>query len=89
MFPATLNVLKSKTKKISPWKIIVRHYEIPEEFKGVINDPNPMFFKMVQYFYHNAVSVCESSLMDHLNKHTHMSEKKRKQRLDGILKVDI
>ncbi|CAB3227479.1 unnamed protein product [Arctia plantaginis] len=87
MFPATLNILKCKTKKISPWKIIVRHYEIPEEFKAVISDPNPMFYKMVQYFYHNAVSVCEPSLMDHLSKHTHMSEKKRKQRLDGILKV--
>ncbi|XP_034839299.1 glutamate dehydrogenase, mitochondrial-like [Maniola hyperantus] len=50
-------------------------------------DPDPSFFRMVEYFYHSAVQVAEPSLFDYLQRHAHFSDKKRKQRVAGILKV--
>lgn len=70
-------------------KVIVRYYEIPERIKGVIKDPNPSFYRMVEYFYHFAVQVAEPSLFEYLKKHAHFSDKKRKQRVAGILKVPL
>lgn len=65
----------------------VRNYEIPKELESVGTDTDPSFFKMVEYFYHYAVKVAEPSLEEYLKRHTYMSEKKRKQRVSGILKV--
>ncbi|CAD0200552.1 unnamed protein product [Chrysodeixis includens] len=91
MFPATRSFLRSKLPKLMkyviPLQTTVRHYDIPEHLKAVPSDPNPSFFRMVEYFYHNAVRVCEPALHDHLNKRTHLSDKKKKQRVAGILKV--
>ncbi|XP_075975955.1 glutamate dehydrogenase, mitochondrial-like [Anticarsia gemmatalis] len=86
MFSISLNVLRRKCKDF-PLKIISRNYEMPEHLREVADQSDPSFFRMVEYFYHSAVQVCEPALMEHLNKHTHMSEKKRKQRVAGILKV--
>ncbi|CAH2040871.1 unnamed protein product, partial [Iphiclides podalirius] len=68
-------------------KIIVRFYEIPKHLQEIGSAPNPSFYRMVEYFYHRAVSIVEPSLMEYLKKHTHLSDKKRKQRVAGILKV--
>ncbi|CAH3996415.1 unnamed protein product [Pieris brassicae] len=81
------NIVLDSILKRSPLRISVRSYEIPEKLKGVAQDPNPSFYKMVQYFYHYAVKVCEPSLEEYLKKYTHFSDKKRKQRVAGILKV--
>ncbi|XP_045487866.1 glutamate dehydrogenase, mitochondrial isoform X2 [Pieris rapae] len=81
------NIVLESILKRSPLRISVRRYEIPEKLKDVAQDPNPSFYKMVQYFYHYAVKVCEPSLEEYLKKHTHFSDKKRKQRVAGILKV--
>ncbi|XP_073953093.1 glutamate dehydrogenase, mitochondrial-like isoform X2 [Choristoneura fumiferana] len=67
--------------------ISVRHYEIPCNLIPIATDPDPSFFKMVEYFYHHAVKVVEPSLIEYLKKHTHLSDKKRMQRVAGILKV--
>ncbi|PZC79201.1 glutamate dehydrogenase, mitochondrial [Helicoverpa armigera] len=91
MIPLVKNFLKLSKKRLRnhlvPLRIPVRNYEIPKHLQDVACEPNPSFFRMVEYFYHNAVKVCEPSLVDYLSKHTHMSEKKRKQRVAGILKV--
>ncbi|XP_026333453.1 glutamate dehydrogenase, mitochondrial-like isoform X2 [Hyposmocoma kahamanoa] len=42
---------------------------------------------MVEYYYHNAVKVVEPALLEYLKKHMHMSDKKRTNRVAGILKV--
>lgn len=64
-----------------------RNYEIPAHLKEIGTATDPSFYKMVEYFYHFAVKVCEPTLLDYLKKHTHFSEKKRVQRVAGILKV--
>ncbi|XP_026731610.1 glutamate dehydrogenase, mitochondrial-like isoform X2 [Trichoplusia ni] len=91
MFPATRSFLRSKLPKLMkyvvPLQTTVRHYDIPDHLKKVVTEPNPSFFRMVEYFYHNAVRVCEPALFDHLNKRTHLSDKKKNQRVAGILKV--
>ncbi|XP_030031297.2 glutamate dehydrogenase, mitochondrial-like [Manduca sexta] len=79
------NILSLSAK--TPLQISVRHYDIPEHLQKVASDPNPSFYRMVEYFYHNAVKVCEASLLEYLQKHTHLSDKKRRQRVTGILKV--
>ncbi|XP_032526943.1 glutamate dehydrogenase, mitochondrial-like [Danaus plexippus] len=68
-------------------RIFVRNYEIPKHLQAVMEDPNPSFYRMVEYFYHFAVKVVEPALFEYLKKHAHFSEKKRKQRVAGILKV--
>ncbi|XP_023935183.2 glutamate dehydrogenase, mitochondrial [Bicyclus anynana] len=65
----------------------VRYYEIPAHVQDVIKDPDPSFYRMVEYFYHFAVKVAEPSLEEYLRRHAHFSDKKRKQRVAGILKV--
>lgn len=63
-------VLKTNNKKRvlelilkrGPLRLSVRNYEIPDKLKDVAKDPNPSFYKMVEYFYHYAVKVCEPSL---------------------------
>ncbi|XP_049871068.1 glutamate dehydrogenase, mitochondrial-like [Pectinophora gossypiella] len=65
----------------------VRGYEVPADLQKVASDPDPSFYRMVEYYYHYAVSVCEPALVEYLKKHTHMSDKKRQQRVSGILKV--
>ncbi|KAF9412587.1 hypothetical protein HW555_008950 [Spodoptera exigua] len=90
MFSSIRNAFKmckSTLKNITPLAIPVRHYDIPERLQEVACEPNPSFFRMVEYFYHNAVRVCEPALYEYLTKHTHLSERKRKQRVAGILKV--
>lgn len=93
MFPATRSFLRSKLPKLMkyvvPLQTTVRHYDIPDHLKKVVTEPNPSFFRMVEYFYHNAVRVCEPALFDHLNKRTHLSDKKKNQRVAGILKVNM
>ncbi|KOB65609.1 Glutamate dehydrogenase, partial [Operophtera brumata] len=73
----------------SAWqlKFWVRRYEIPEHLKTIATDSDPSFYRMVDYFYHSAVQVAEPSLIEHLKKHMHLSDKKRMQRVAGILKV--
>ena len=88
-YETRLRVCRPVVKTITPLRMIVRHYDIPAHLTKVGDDPNPSFFRMVEYFYHNAVKVCEPSLVDYLNKHTHMSEKKRLARVAGILKVSL
>lgn len=68
-------------------RLWVRRYEIPAHLQPIANDPDPSFYRMVEYYYHSAVKVCEQSLVAHLKKHTHLSDKKRIQRVAGILKV--
>lgn len=80
---------KPFVKTVTPLQMTVRHYDIPAHLVKVGDEENPSFFRMVEYFYHNAVKVCEPSLVDYLNKHTHMSEKKRLARVAGILKVSL
>lgn len=70
-------------------RIFVRNYEIPKHLQAVMEDPNPSFYRMVEYFYHFAVKVVEPALFEYLKKHAHFSEKKRKQRVAGILKVTL
>lgn len=60
---------------------------MPAHLSGVAKDQNPSFYQMVEYFYYNAVQVVEPALEEYLKKHTHLSDKKRKLRVDGILKV--
>jgi hypothetical protein len=72
-----------------PIKTSVRGYEIPEHLKSVATDPDPSFYRMVEYYYHNAVRVVEPALLEYLKKHTHMSDKKRLHRVAGILKVSV
>lgn len=74
-------------KLFNPVRLSVRRYEIPEHLRAIVDDPDPSFYRMVEYFYHNAVKVCEPSLEEYLKKYTHLSDKKRKQRVSGILKV--
>ncbi|KAJ8719247.1 hypothetical protein PYW07_016803 [Mythimna separata] len=71
----------------APMLMSVRHYDIPKHLTKIGEEANPDFFRMVEFFYHSAVQVVEPSLVEYLNKHTHMSEKKRLQRVAGILKV--
>ncbi|KAJ8724226.1 hypothetical protein PYW08_015700 [Mythimna loreyi] len=80
-------VCKFAVKTGGPGQMSVRHYDIPAHLTKIADEPNPSFFRMVEYFYHHAVRVVEPSLIEYLNKHTHMSEKKRLQRVAGILKV--
>ncbi|KAJ0178007.1 hypothetical protein K1T71_006880 [Dendrolimus kikuchii] len=87
MFSLNRNIGKILSKAIGTYRISVRNYEIPDRLKSVATDADPSFFMMVDYFYHNAVKVCEPSLTEYLKKHTHMSDKKRKNRVSGILKV--
>ncbi|XP_038221043.1 glutamate dehydrogenase, mitochondrial-like [Zerene cesonia] len=75
------------TIKSGPIRLSVRKYEIPDHLKNIIDDPNPSFYRMVEYYYHFAVKVCEPTLVEYLKKHTHFSDKKRQQRVAGILKV--
>ncbi|XP_028166449.1 glutamate dehydrogenase, mitochondrial-like isoform X2 [Ostrinia furnacalis] len=70
-----------------PIRISLRCYEIPEHLKTIATDPNPSFYRMVEYYYHNAVQVVEPSLIEYLKKYQHMSDKKRLNRVAGILKV--
>ncbi|XP_059061497.1 glutamate dehydrogenase, mitochondrial-like [Achroia grisella] len=77
-------------RKISPKKhtvSFVRFYDIPKHLEKVATDTDPSFYRMVEYFYHSAVKVCEPSLVEYLKKHTHFSDKKRTNRVAGILKV--
>ncbi|KAI5644576.1 hypothetical protein NE865_03465 [Phthorimaea operculella] len=62
-------------------------YQIPPHLSDVATDKDPSFFRMVEYYYHNAVRICEPSLNAYLKKHTHLSDKKRNNRVAGILKV--
>ncbi|XP_053605324.1 glutamate dehydrogenase, mitochondrial-like [Plodia interpunctella] len=71
----------------APRYLQVRHYEMPVDLQEVATQADPSFFKMVEYFYNRAVMVVEPSLIEYLKKHSHLSEKKRKNRVDGILKV--
>lgn len=80
-------VKKCFAKKFGPITQSVRFYEIPEHLTKISTDTNPSFFRMVEYYYHSAVKVCEPALIDYLKKHTHFSDKKRVQRVEGILKV--
>ncbi|KAL4703025.1 hypothetical protein ACJJTC_019243 [Scirpophaga incertulas] len=82
-----LVAVKTFNLKCGPNVTSVRRYEIPEHLKSIATDLNPSFYKMVEYYYHNAVRVVEPSLVEYLKKHTHMSEKKRKHRVSGILQV--
>ncbi|XP_068626155.1 glutamate dehydrogenase, mitochondrial-like [Battus philenor] len=82
-----LNINNAIGKEKSFCKLIVRFYEIPKHLEGVVKDPNPSFYRMVEYFYHRAVAMVEPALLDYLRKYTHLSERKRKQRVAGILKV--
>ncbi|CAH1635859.1 unnamed protein product [Spodoptera littoralis] len=82
-----IKLFKTLVSYITPMRMPVRHYEIPKHLQEVGCEPNPDFFRMVEYFYHNAVKVCEPSLVKYLAKHTHLSEKKRQQRVSGILAV--
>ncbi|KAF9791682.1 hypothetical protein SFRURICE_020081, partial [Spodoptera frugiperda] len=86
-FKNAFKLCKSAVKSITPMRIPVRHYDIPKHLVEVGCEPNPDFFRMVEFFYHNAVRVCEPSLVKYLARHTHLSEKKRQQRVSGILKV--
>lgn len=86
-FKNAFKLCKSAVKAITPMRMPVRHYEIPKHLAEVGCEPNPDFFRMVEFFYHSAVRVCEPSLVKYLARHTHLSEKKRQQRVSGILKV--
>ncbi|XP_049871155.1 glutamate dehydrogenase, mitochondrial-like [Pectinophora gossypiella] len=68
-------------------RLSVRGYEMPAHLKEVGTAEDPSFYKMVEYYYHNAVCVCEPALIEYLKKHTHLSDKKQQQRVAGILKV--
>ncbi|XP_048477723.1 glutamate dehydrogenase, mitochondrial [Plutella xylostella] len=71
-----------------PMKSFRRNYDIPENLKSVATDKDPSFYRMVEYFYHNAVKIVEPSLECHLKQmRPHFSEKKVKNRVAGILKV--
>ncbi|CAH2981921.1 unnamed protein product [Chilo suppressalis] len=72
---------------VGPMRTSVRNYDIPEHLKPIATAKDPSFYRMVEYFYHSAVQVVEPALMEYLKKHTHMSEKKRRHRVAGILKV--
>ena len=87
MFKNSSKCLLLTNKNVRIRKSCIRNYEIPCHLQKVISDPNPSFYRMVEYFYHFAVKVIEPALFEYLKKHTHFSEKKRKQRVAGILKV--
>ncbi|XP_048000071.1 glutamate dehydrogenase, mitochondrial-like [Leguminivora glycinivorella] len=71
----------------SPMVLSKRNYEIPPDLLEVGQAKDPSFYRMVEYFYHYAVKVVEPALNEYLKKHPQLSEKKRKQRVAGILKV--
>ncbi|CAH0716631.1 unnamed protein product, partial [Brenthis ino] len=79
--------IPSNRKSVGTIKVNVRNYEIPCHLQKVMDDPDPSFYQMIKYFYHFAVKVVEPTLFEYLKKHAHFSEKKRKQRVAGILKV--
>lgn len=89
MFTNSLKYMHLFKKSTKVTRINVRHYEIPCHLQKVITDPNPSFYRMVEYFYHFAVKMIEPALFEYLKKYSHFSEKKRKQRVAGILKVSI
>ncbi|XP_068082516.1 glutamate dehydrogenase, mitochondrial-like [Anabrus simplex] len=63
-------------------------YTIPDEFKSVLQEKNPSFYKMIGYFYHKALSVCEEKLREDLKKSLpKLGDDKVKIRTDGILKL--
>lgn len=78
---------KSLCKVSGPLSVSIRNYDMPDNIKCIKDDPDPDFYKMVEYFYYNAVTVVEPALEGYLKKHTHLSDKKRKLRVDAILKV--
>ncbi|KPJ04385.1 Glutamate dehydrogenase, mitochondrial [Papilio xuthus] len=83
----TFQNIKYGTRNRDFQKIIVRFYEIPKHLQPIATDPNPSFYRMVEYYYHRALVMVEPALLDYLKKHTHLSDKKRTQRVAGILKV--
>ncbi|XP_041968508.1 glutamate dehydrogenase, mitochondrial-like [Aricia agestis] len=82
-----LNACKKAFRAGGVFRMSVRGYEIPEYLQSIPCDDNPSFYRMVEYFYHHAVTVCEPALEDYLKRHTHLSDRKRKQRVAGILRV--
>lgn len=91
MLPLTYKTTLGKLvySKVNLLKTCVRYYEIPSHLQCVIDEKDPSFDRMVEYFYHNAVKVVEPALVEYLMKHSHLSDKKRNYRVAGILKVSF
>jgi len=64
----------------------VQKWEIPERLQNIPEADDPNFFNMVEYFFHKACILAESTLVAELNKFRMTGEEKQKK-VHGILKI--
>ena len=63
------------------------NHKMPERLKKIGESDDPNFFEMVEYHFHQAVTLMEDSFIKELKKYPKMTEEDRIKRVKGIIGV--
>ncbi len=61
-------------------------YVIPEHLKGIEDAEDPLFFDMVEYFYHKSCKILQEKLVEDW-KAPRMSAEDKRKKVKGLLKI--
>ena len=61
-------------------------YQIPAHLKGIEDAEDPLFFDMVEYFYHKSCQILQEKLVEDW-KAPRMSTEDKRKKVKGLLKI--
>ena len=74
------------TKSQVPSKYQLSKYELPKHLQGIKSAEDPLFFNMVEYFYHKSCQIVQNKLVEEWQA-PKMTIQEKHQKVNGILKM--
>ena len=65
---------------------LMSSYQIPEHLKGMETAEDPLFFDMVEYFYHKSCLILQDKLVEDW-KAPKMTKEEKVKKVTGLLKI--